>query len=75
MKIENLKDIQHSDVVRKPIRYNENEYKKIYLTPFEAEKFFDLGKNVQIEEFHHKNKVYIKYVVYVHIDKLIDNCQ
>lgn len=75
MKIENLKDIQHSGIVHKPIRYNENEYKKVYLTPFEAEKFFDLGKNVQIEEFHYKNKVYVKYVVYIHINTLADNCQ
>lgn len=74
MKIENLKDIQHSGVIRKPIAYNESEYKKVYLMPFEAEKFFDLGKKVQVEEFYYKNKVYIKYVAYIHIDKLIDNC-
>ena len=73
MKVENLKNIQ-CGVVSKPIRYNEREYKKIYLTPFEAEKLFDLGKNIQVEEFYYKNKVYIKYVAYIHIDKLIDNC-
>lgn len=73
MKVENLKNIQ-CGVVRKPIRYNNTEYKKVYLTPFEAEKLFDLGKNVQVEEFYYKNKVYIKYVAYIHINKLIDNC-
>jgi hypothetical protein len=73
MKVENIKAIKYNGVVRRHT-HNENEYKKVYLTPFEAEKFFDLGKNVQIEEFHYKNKVYVKYVVYIHINTLADNC-
>ena len=74
MKIETTK-FKKTEVTRIRASYNESEYKKVYLTPFEAEKFFYLGKNVQIEEFHYKNKVYVKYVVYIHINTLADNCQ
>lgn len=74
MKIEKTK-FKKTEATRIRASYNESEYKKVYLTPFEAENFFDLGKDVQIEEVHYKNKVYVKFFVHIHINTLANNCQ
>jgi hypothetical protein len=70
----NLKDIQHSGVIRHNIPQNAEEYKKIYINKSEVEKFFALCKNVWVEDFCYEDKVFVRYFVYVHIDNIIGNC-
>lgn len=71
MKVEDLKNIQHSGVIRKRIKYNESENKKVYLTYSEAKKFSDSGKKVWVDT---SNPVRPLYFVYVHIDAVFDIC-